>query len=140
MAVKKSAPVKKATTAKKSAPAKRAAPTKRATTKRSEPKMAAPQVNRTRNTSNAEVAPESTEPVNASPVQVAGPANTPGVQVPSREPVSADDLMQERVTRVAKEVLAGQWNNETGRDERLLAAGHDPEKVKAEIARLKAAQ
>lgn len=116
---------KKASPAKKTA-AKKAAPVKKTTAaKKAAPRMSAPQVNRV---SNAE------------PVSAVAPLDTPAVAVPSRLPQTPHDIANEQLRRIAKEVLAGQWNSKVGRDDRLRAAGHDPDLVKAEITKLKAAK
>lgn len=87
----------------------------------------------------AETTPQINRVMNAEPVSALAPTNTPAIQLPSREPKTAEQLRNESVTRVAREVISGQWNNEAGRDERLLAEGHDPELVNTEVARLRAA-
>ena len=112
----KKAPVKKATAAKKTvakkaAPVKKAAPTKRPTntaTQRAVPaKKAAPR----------KTAPKKTTIESSETVEVIVP------------------LADEKIQRVAREVINGQWNNEVGRDERLRAAGYDPALVRLEVER-----
>lgn len=70
------------------------------------------------------------------------PTASPDPVVAAADPSGAQPEDSKSPTSIAKEIVGGsqRWNSGRDRDELLKRAGHDPEAVRKEVSRLRAAK